>query len=121
MKDVQKMTNEELVNELNNTRQSLEFGVSKRDLLWEEMLWKEVEERGLDVSIKVGVVQLAEDEDVAQLNVVSCGCCGQVFAHELVDLKELTCPYCKMTDDISSFPDLYYPPKHSNSIVSISK
>ena len=56
-----------------------------------------------------------------ELNVVTCGWCGRVFAHELAIENELTCPYCKLTEDISSFPDLYYPPEHTDSIINIIK
>lgn len=41
-----------------------------------------------------------------KLNIVTCGSCGRVFAHEL-NVEELSCPYCAYRDDISIFPDLY--------------
>lgn len=40
------------------------------------------------------------------LNIVTCGFCGEVFGHKL-PVDELTCPYCGVTDDPSSFPDLW--------------
>jgi hypothetical protein len=42
------------------------------------------------------------------LNMVTCGVCGEVFAHVL-ERKTLTCPYCKRRKhgDICEFPDLY--------------
>lgn len=52
------------------------------------------------------------------LNVVTCGRCGRAFGHEL-NVEELTCPYCRLNDDISSFPDFLYPPEHKDSIVRI--
>ena len=55
-----------------------------------------------------------------ELNIVSCGNCGKVFAHEL-PVEELTCPYCKWASDISDFPDLYYPPEHNDSLIDIDK
>jgi uncharacterized CHY-type Zn-finger protein len=55
-----------------------------------------------------------------ELNIVTCGNCGKVFGHEM-NVEKLTCPYCSMRDDISSFPDLYYPPEHNDSIISIEK
>ncbi len=55
-----------------------------------------------------------------ELNIVTCGNCGRTFGHEL-KVEELTCPYCKMTDDVSSFPDLFYPPKFNDSIITLPK
>lgn len=55
-----------------------------------------------------------------KLNIVTCGHCEGIFAHEL-KAKELTCPYCKTTGDICDFPDLYYPPEHNDSIININK
>lgn len=45
----------------------------------------------------------------ANINIVTCGDCGEVFMHEINNNEvELTCPNCGLTDDASSFPDLYY-------------
>ena len=55
------------------------------------------------------------------LNIVTCGACGEIFGHTLESHNELTCPYCKMSDDISSFPDLYYQPEHTDSLINITK
>lgn len=55
------------------------------------------------------------------LNVVTCGACGEPFAHKLDQEDELTCPYCKLSDDISSFPDLFYPPEYNDSIIEVIK
>lgn len=52
------------------------------------------------------------------LNVVTCGMCGEVFAHKL-NVEELTCPYCKVTDDICSFPDLYHLPDCNDSHIEV--
>ncbi len=52
------------------------------------------------------------------LNVVTCGDCGEPFAHKL-GVTELHCPYCKFQDDISSFPDMWY--EDEDSIVIINR
>lgn len=52
------------------------------------------------------------------LNVVTCGACGKIFAHEL-GVVELTCPYCRFTEDICWFPDLYLPP--DDSIINLKR
>lgn len=68
-----------------------------------------------------GVPEFKESKKaVTQLNIVTCGDCGRTFGHEL-EVKELTCPYCKMTSDICDFPDAYYPPEHQDSIINIEK
>lgn len=54
------------------------------------------------------------------LNVVTCGMCGDIFAHTL-NVEELTCPYCKTSDDVSSFPDLFYPPEYNDSYIEVVK
>lgn len=55
---------------------------------------------------------------IKELNVVNCGSCGEVFGHK-TGVEVLTCPYCKMTDDISSFPD-YFAPELESSIISLT-
>jgi len=47
------------------------------------------------------------------LNVVTCGSCGEPFAHKpQYEQKpypwssDLTCPYCKFTSDPCDFPDI---------------
>lgn len=52
------------------------------------------------------------------LNVVTCGNCGEPFGHKL-GCNELTCPYCKFEDDISSFPDMWH--EGTDSLVTITK
>ena len=68
-----------------------------------------------------GVPEFEEEKkEVNELNIVTCGSCGRVFAHEL-GVEELTCPYCKWTSDICDFPDLFYPPAYNDSIITIKK
>ena len=56
------------------------------------------------------------------LNVVTCGHCGDIFAHTLnLGSDELTCPYCKRVGDPSDFPDLFYPPEYHDSIITVDK
>lgn len=52
------------------------------------------------------------------LNIVTCGECGDVFAHK-EGVETLTCPYCEYNDDICQFPDLLYPPDHKDSLITI--
>ena len=51
------------------------------------------------------------------LNVVTCGKCGDAFAHKL-DIEGLTCPYCGFKDDVSSFPDMWYEDGKDSIIVA---
>ena len=52
-----------------------------------------------------------------KLNIVTCGYCGRLFGHE-IPVDELTCPYCKVTDDPSAFPDLWCE-EGRNSIIKL--
>ena len=49
IEEVQKMTDSELVNELNSSEEGLEFGVSRKDLIYNETLWQEINLRELNV------------------------------------------------------------------------
>ncbi len=53
------------------------------------------------------------------LNVVTCGRCGRIFAHELT-VSELTCPYCKFNEDVCHFPDYFYSPEYIDSYINLS-
>lgn len=52
----------------------------------------------------------------ANINLVNCGSCGDVFLHEIkpltqeMDLEELdlTCPYCDFKSEPCDFPDFFY-------------
>ncbi len=46
--------------------------------------------------------------NVSKLNVVTCGQCGQIFAH-MLNKTELHCPYRYHQGDICDFPDLTSP------------
>jgi hypothetical protein len=58
-----------------------------------------------------------EAKQPLKLNIVTCGYCGKLFGHE-IPVDELTCPYCKVTDDPSAFPDLWCE-EGRNSIINI--
>lgn len=45
--------------------------------------------------------------EVAGVNIVSCGDCGNVMLHRLGALW-LTCPYCAYKGDVSDFPDTFH-------------
>lgn len=52
------------------------------------------------------------------INVVTCGHCGEIFAHSAEHSEdELTCPVCGLEDDISSFPDLWVHPERDDSLI----
>ena len=57
---------------------------------------------------------------IKELNIVTCGDCGRVFAHELTVKHKITCPYCQLHTDISNFPDIYYE-DDKDSIINIEK
>ncbi len=69
----------------------------------------------------VVVEEVAQDNyTFINLNVVTCGHCGEAFAHKL-RVDELTCPYCKYTSDICDFPDLAYSPDSKDSLITFDK
>ena len=42
-------------------------------------------------------------------NVVTCGNCGDVVLHKILNnIETIVCPHCITTMDISDMPDLYY-------------
>jgi hypothetical protein len=45
----------------------------------------------------------------SNINIVSCGNCGDVFLHR-VSKEELTCPYCFFHSEVCDFPDLFHQP-----------
>ena len=55
---------------------------------------------------------------IKELNIVTCGNCGELFGHKL-ECEELTCPYCKFESEVCDFPDLFYPPEHNDSLINI--
>lgn len=57
---------------------------------------------------------------VTNINLVTCGDCGETFAHTL-GVNELTCPHCGFVEDICHFPDLYYPPDRADSIIKLTQ
>lgn len=53
------------------------------------------------------------------LNLVTCGQCGEPFAHKLPrDSDELHCPYCDFKDDICHFPDIFMDQRNIVSILN---
>ena len=46
---------------------------------------------------------------LANVNVVTCGSCGDVLLHETND-EEITCPYCGFESEPCDFPDYFYEP-----------
>lgn len=92
-----------------NIKDRLEY--LRGEIIAERISYGEIAElQSLAEHIDAGDVLLLEWAGVLEqkdnLNIVTCGHCGRVFAHEL-NCKELTCPYCKITSDICDFPDLY--------------
>lgn len=57
------------------------------------------------IAEQVNLAQLIVDK--ANVNIVTCGNCGDVFLHEC-GKEELECPYCDFEGDIGDFPDLFY-------------
>jgi len=45
--------------------------------------------------------------ELACVNIVTCGHCGDVFLHER-HLEEITCPHCNFTSEPCDFPDFIY-------------
>lgn len=52
-------------------------------------------------------VKLLKEIQEKGYNVVTCGNCPTVFLHR-TGVNEVTCPVCKMTQDTSDCPDLWY-------------
>ena len=87
-------------NQYSGTLSELPMARSNGDRVTLESLPEEVQE---------AIAELENmDQTTITLNVVTCGNCGEPFGHKL-GCKELSCPYCRFEDDISSFPDLWYP------------
>jgi predicted RNA-binding Zn-ribbon protein involved in translation (DUF1610 family) len=55
---------------------------------------------------------LEEIQSVANINIVNCGHCGDVFLHRIIDIDEkdtdIQCPHCGLKSDPSDHPDYYY-------------
>jgi predicted RNA-binding Zn-ribbon protein involved in translation (DUF1610 family) len=45
--------------------------------------------------------------DVAKINMVTCGDCGDVVLHRMEE-EEIKCPHCGFKSEPCDFPDLYY-------------
>lgn len=59
-------------------------------------------------------VQLQQQiAELAKVNVVTCGNCGDVFYHETHE-QEVTCPWCDSEMDVSDCPDLMYKSMENN-------
>lgn len=43
----------------------------------------------------------------SNINIVTCGSCGDVLLQRLSD-EEVECPYCSLQSDPCDFPDLFY-------------
>lgn len=43
----------------------------------------------------------------AEINIVSCGNCGDVLLHR-IDNVDIECPNCKYIGEPCDFPDLFY-------------
>jgi DNA-directed RNA polymerase subunit RPC12/RpoP len=54
-------------------------------------------------------------QKLADINVVTCGHCGNVLLHERND-KEIECPYCETIMDVCDCPDLFYSGIENNTI-----
>lgn len=46
-------------------------------------------------------------QQVANVNIVTCGDCGSVVLHQ-TKAEEITCPYCNFTNEPCHFPDLLH-------------
>lgn len=59
-------------------------------------------------------LELIEELQSKGYNIVTCGQCGEVFIHEIINIKEdtdpnyITCPYCEFNSEPCDFPDLFY-------------
>jgi hypothetical protein len=67
-KELKELTDEELVEEVNNITNFMEYGaVGKSDMFYESACWREVERRGLELAKKVIYVleetEAEEEED----------------------------------------------------------
>jgi hypothetical protein len=52
---------------------------------------------------------------LADVNIVTCGHCGNVVLHEM-DAEEIDCPYCDRVMDVCDCPDLFYSNMENNTI-----
>ena len=51
--------------------------------------------------------QLRQEVNVAQINIVTCGMCGDVLLHRMED-EDIKCPFCEFEGEPCDFPDLNY-------------
>ena len=51
---------------------------------------------------------------MASINIVTCGNCGSVLLHDIMD-SEIECACCKSVMDLSDCPDLWYEGCQNNS------
>ncbi len=59
-----------------------------------------------EIYIKDSNKDILQQMQRAGFNITTCGNCGEIKLHK-TGVDELTCDYCSLTEDISSFPDLY--------------
>lgn len=52
-------------------------------------------------------IKLQEEMQSNGINLVTCGSCGDVLLHRIVE-GDITCPHCGLESDPCNFPDLFY-------------
>ena len=44
----------------------------------------------------------------SDINIVTCGNCGNIVLHKIKHKGNIHCPHCLLVSDRCDFPDLYY-------------
>ena len=54
-------------------------------------------------------IGLAEEiQEIAGINIVNCGNCGEVLLHRITEDEDIQCPYCDFKSEPCDFPDFLY-------------
>jgi hypothetical protein len=54
-------------------------------------------------------IGLAEEiQEIAGINIVNCGNCGEVLLHRITEDEYIECPYCDCKSEPCDFPDFLY-------------